>query len=39
MELKIKVHCKPRIEFGCGGVNGHKSTKEERERVIEEFNK
>lgn len=37
MELKIKVHSKPRIEFGAEGVNGHKSTKEEREYVIEEF--
>lgn len=39
MELKIKVHCKPRIEFGVGGVNGHVCTEKERERVIEEFNK
>ena len=37
MELKIKVHSKPRIEFGAEGVNGHKSTEEEREYVIEEF--
>lgn len=37
MELKIRVHCKPRIEFGAEGVNGHSSTKEEREYVIEEF--
>ena len=36
MELKIKVHSKPRIEFGAEGVNGHKSTKEEREYVIED---
>ena len=37
MELKIRVHSKPRIEFGAEGINGHKSTKEEREYVIEEF--
>lgn len=37
MELKIKVHSKPRIEFGAEGVNGYKSTAEEREYVIEEF--
>lgn len=29
MELKIKVHCKPRIEFGVGGVNGHVCTEKE----------
>lgn len=37
MELKIKVHSKPRIEFGAEGINGHKSPEEEREYVIEEF--
>ena len=37
MELKIKVHCKPRIEFGVGGVNGHVCTEKEREYYTEEF--
>ena len=37
MELKIKVHCKPRIEFGVGGVNGHVLTAKEREYYTEEF--
>ena len=37
MELKIRVHCKPRIEFGCGGVNGHVCTEKEREYYTEEF--
>lgn len=37
MELKIKVNCKPRIEFGCGGVNGHVLTEKEREYYTEEF--
>ena len=34
MELKIKVHSTPRIEFGAEGVSGHKSTKEERENTL-----
>lgn len=37
MELKIKVYSQPRIEFGAEGINGHKSTEQEREHVIEEF--
>lgn len=37
MELKINVHCKPRIEFGVGGVNGHVCTEKEREYYTEEF--
>lgn len=37
MELKINVHCKPRIEFGAGGVNGHVCTEKEREYYTEEF--
>lgn len=39
MELKIKVHCKPRIEFDVGGVNGHVVTKNERDYYIKEFEK
>lgn len=37
MELKIKVHCKPKIEFGVGGVNGHVCTEKECEYYTEEF--
>ncbi len=37
MELKIKVHCKPRIEFGVGGINGHVCTEKEREHYTKEF--
>ena len=37
MELKIRVHCKPRIEFRVGGVNGHVCTEKEREYYTEEF--
>ena len=37
MELKIKVHSKPRIEYEARNVNGHESTVKERECMIEEF--
>lgn len=37
MELKIKVHSKPRIEYEARNVNGHESTAKERECMIEEF--
>lgn len=37
MELKIKVHCRPRIEYEARNVNGHESTAKERECMIEEF--
>lgn len=37
MELKIKVHSKPRIEFGVGGVNGHVCTEKERNYYTKEF--
>lgn len=39
MELKIRVQSKPDIVVGAEGINGHLSTKEERDYCITEFKK